>query len=203
MLGSGIQRPYANCLSRFYSNVVDCPIAIAGGSRWRGVNLAGSEVCFCFTLNRMTATAASWKCEPFREGAPISYRAVFNAEELARLKTGLIPRQMEDKWFIYYDEPHLFLHRSWTGQAVYRLTLKSLPEGAEVTETLWSKELAAVTWEAEYQVQLLDFLLSNLMLGQSKPFPMPPDVDEPRYGVLQHHISGTGYRQSQAKPKRS
>lgn len=41
---------------------------------------------------------------------------------------------MEDKWFIYYEEPHLFLHRSWTGQPVYKLTLKDLLDGAEVTE---------------------------------------------------------------------
>ncbi|MGP0019281.1 MAG: hypothetical protein ACLPHP_11975 [Candidatus Sulfotelmatobacter sp.] len=136
---------------------------------------------------------------------PIGYHATFDTAQLTRLKNGLIPRQMEDKWFIYYDQPHLFLHRSWTGQPVYRLTLKSVPGGAEVSEALWSKEIASAavaTGDFEYQPQLVDFLLSNLLLGEQKPFPMPPDVQEPKQGVIQHHISGTGYPQTPAKVKR-
>ena len=112
---------------------------------------------------------------------------------------------MEDKRFIYYEEPHLFLHRSWTGAPVYRLSLNSVPGGAEVMEALWSQELADTstpTQGAEYQVRLLDFLLSNLLLGQSKPFPVPFGLQEPNHGVLQHIVSGTGYPQSSAKPKK-
>jgi hypothetical protein len=45
---------------------------------------------------------------------------------------------MEDKWFIYYDEPHLFLHRSWSGQPVYRLAITQGDKGFEVAESLWS-----------------------------------------------------------------
>lgn len=67
------------------------------------------------------ASADFWKSEPFREGVPLPYQAVFSSEEFARLKTGLVPQSMEDKWFVYYEEPHLFIHRSWTGQPVYRL----------------------------------------------------------------------------------
>ncbi len=136
---------------------------------------------------------------------PISYHATFNSEQFARLQSGLIPQEMEDKWFIYYDEPHLFLHRSWTGQAAYRLALKSLPEGGEVAEALWSKEIAdaaAATQGPEFQTQLLDFLLSNLLLGESKPFPMPLTLQEPAPGVFQHHISGTGYGQLPTKAKK-
>lgn len=111
---------------------------------------------------------------------------------------------MEDKWFIYYETPYLFFHRSWTGQPVYRIALKDVPEGAVVTEALWSKELAEAgrPVDAEYQPKLIDFLISNLLLRQSKPFPMPPDVDEPMPGIFQHHVSGTGYPQSSSKSKK-
>jgi hypothetical protein len=64
---------------------------------------------------------------PFKEGVRLPYQAAFDRVEFARLRAGLIPQQMEDKWFIYYEEPHLFLHRSWTGAPVYRLTLNSVP----------------------------------------------------------------------------
>jgi hypothetical protein len=150
----------------------------------------------------MAATPTSWKREPFGIGIPIPYQAVFSDEQFNQLQMGIIPKVMEDKWFIYYEQPYLFLHRSWTGQSVYRLALKEVKGGAEVTEALWSKELANRFKDSphmEYQAHLLDFLISNLLLGQSKPFPMPPGVDEPSPGLIQHHVSGTGYPQSKLK----
>ena len=71
----------------------------------------------------MHASSTSWKHEPFKEVVPIPYQAAFDGKQFAKLKEGLIPEQMEDKWFIYYEEPNLFIHRSWTGQPVYRLRL--------------------------------------------------------------------------------
>ena len=170
------------------------------------LNYRSGEGCpIRFSIYRMHASAKSWRHDSFREGIPIAYQATFDCQQFARLQEGLVPREMEDKWFIYYEEPYLFLHRSWTGQPVYRLTLNSVPGGAHVTEALWSKDLADAstpTQGADYQVRLLDFLLSNLLLGQSKPFPMPPDLQEPMHGVFQHIVAGTGYRQSSATPKK-
>ena len=151
----------------------------------------------------MAASADSWKSEPFREGVPLPYQAVFSTEEFARLKTGLVPQSMEDKWFVYYEEPHLFIHRSWTGQPVYRLTLNSTPEEAQVAETLLSKDLATMAdADLDYQFQLVDFLVSNLLLGQQKPFPLPRDLKEPAQGVFQHIFSGSGYREAPAQAKK-
>lgn len=132
----------------------------------------------------MAASATSWTCKPFNEGVPLSCRATFDSGQFARLKMGFIPQEMEDRWFVYYDEPHLFFHRSWTGQPVYRLSIESGPNGAKVTEALWAKDLAArpSNWNlaespmsnSDYQVRLLDFLVSNLLLGQAKPFSDAP-----------------------------
>jgi hypothetical protein len=150
------------------------------------------------------ASPTSWEREPFTSGVSIPYKAVFSEKQFARLKIGLVPKRMEDKWFIYYEEPHLFLHRSWTGQPVYRLALRKTPDGAEIDEALWSKVLAeAPDPDPGYQVQLIDFLLSNLLLGESKPFPLPQAILEPAPGVIQHHIAGTGFPQVMAPPKKS
>lgn len=157
------------------------------------------------SVDRMHASAKSWRHDPFKEGIPIAYQATFDCEQFARLQEGLVPREMEDKWFIYYEGPYLFLHRSWTGQPVYRLTLNGTPSGADVTEAHWSKDLADAstpTQGADYQVRLLDFLLSNLLLGQSRPFPMPHDLPEPMPGVFQHVVAGTGYPQSPPTQKK-
>jgi hypothetical protein len=111
---------------------------------------------------------------------------------------------MEDKWFIYYEEPHLYLHRSWSGQPVYRLAITQRSQGFDVTESLWSIELASASGaDSAYQAKLLDFLISNLLLGQSKRFPMPTGIqDHSHPGLLQHVISGTGYAEDASKPKK-
>jgi len=151
----------------------------------------------------LAASGISWTLEPFTGGVGIPYKAVFSEEQFARLKLGLVPRQMEDKWFIYYEEPHLFFHRSWTGQPVYRLTLRKKPDGAEIHQALWSNVLAEAR-EADpgYQVLLLDFLISNLLLGDSKPFPLHRWLSEPAVGVFQHHVAGTGFPQVTVQPKK-
>src|SRR5882757_8930770 len=141
----------------------------------------------------MTATRASWKCQPFENGLPLPYQAVFTSEQFAQLREGLVPDAMEDKWFIFYEEPHLFLHRSWTGRPVYRLALKTGPTGAEVAEALLSNDIPEkARFDPDYQVRLLDFLVSNLLLRQAKPFPVPTGQTGTK-DAFQHHISGTGY----------
>jgi hypothetical protein len=152
----------------------------------------------------MSATSESWKREPFKECVPIPYHAAFNDEQFGRLKSGLVPRAMEDKWFVYYEDRQLFFHRSWTGQPVYRIGLAALEAGgAEVTEALWSKELA-VAWKEgpDYQARLLDFLVANLLLGESLPFPRPSNLQEPMPGIFQHNISGTGFPEVQHTSKK-
>lgn len=149
----------------------------------------------------MKARADSWKREPFVAGNAVPYRASFTSGELERLSAGLVPKQMEDKWFVYYEEPHLFLHRSWTGQPVFRVKLRTTDAGAEVEEALSSGSQNQEGMDIAYQAQLLDFLVSNLLLGQSKPFPRPPGVKGPPPGAFQHHVAGTGYREASVNDK--
>ena len=150
----------------------------------------------------MLASSTSWKRIPFTDGVPLPYRAAFDVDRFARLKAGLIPRVMENKWFIYYEEPHLFLHRSWTGLPVYRLTLKNLSNGAEVTEALRSTDHVS-RLSPDYEAEIVDFLVSNLLLGMAKPFPVIPGLTTSRPGLFQHAISGTGFPESPAKTKAS
>ena len=45
--------------------------------------------------------------------------------EMQRLRSGLVPEQMEDKWFIYWQNDRLFFHRSWTGFCIYEVRFTS------------------------------------------------------------------------------
>lgn len=152
----------------------------------------------------MKASSASWKHEPFTEGRPLAFSGEFNRTELSLLKKGIIPEQMEDKWFVYYDDPYLFFHRSWTGKPVYRVELKTNQNKVIVSEALWAVEFAAAdNADPTYQSRLLDFLISNLLLKKNKPFPCPAEVKETTQGAFQHHTSGTGYSEVVIKSENS
>jgi hypothetical protein len=143
----------------------------------------------------MAANVESWKTAPFGEVQEIPYRSRFAAPEYEKLKLGLIPREMEDKWFIYYDEPFLAFHRSWTGQPVYRVKLREIDDGSVVEEAQCSTDVVAKS-DAQYQAMLLDFIVSNLLLGQRKPFPVPAKMPEKLPGAYQHAVVGRGYPQT-------
>jgi hypothetical protein len=64
----------------------------------------------------MAASRDDWFTTPL----PTAREAVvldrtYSAAEFERRKEGHLPLAMEDRWFVFYDEPWLCLHRSWTG----------------------------------------------------------------------------------------
>lgn len=62
------------------------------------------------------AKPADWKTYPLpKERTTVSIDRIFSVQEMKRIRKGLIPKQMEDKWFIYWENDTLFFHRSWTG----------------------------------------------------------------------------------------
>lgn len=37
------------------------------------------------------------------------------SDDIRQIEEGRRPEEMEDKWFMYYENNKLFIHRSWTG----------------------------------------------------------------------------------------
>jgi hypothetical protein len=149
----------------------------------------------------MAATKDRWKRVPFISGVPTPFAATFSREDFEKIRVGVVPEIMEDKWFVYFEEPHLFMHRSWTGLPVYRLTLAVHGDGASVVEALCVAE-ALGEYDSEYHANLLDFLISSLLLGKAKPFPVPAGTRKSKTGLLQHAIAGTGFAQTHLKGRR-
>ena len=69
----------------------------------------------------MAAKREDWKSLPMPAAtARLSLERAYSNEEFLRISQGSIPRKMEDKWFIYFDDSWLFFHRSWTGFCIFR-----------------------------------------------------------------------------------
>ena len=89
----------------------------------------------------------------------------------------------------------LYLHRSWTGQGIYRVDFRQAGNQLEVTRALVTAgTLQYRRGKDQDEVALLDFLIRGLLLHQPLVFPVP--ADEPMGGapgVYQAHVTGTGY----------
>ncbi|MEH2049041.1 hypothetical protein [Nostoc sp.] len=76
-----------------------------------------------------------WKTEPMPSTSTnITLEKVYSQEEFDRIAAGLIPEQMEDKWFIFYESPWLYLHRSWTGFCIFKVRFEVIAENVKIAE---------------------------------------------------------------------
>lgn len=71
---------------------------------------------------KTAAKKSDWKTEEMpRQHTCFSIKRKMSDAELANLKLGNIPQAMEDKWFWYFENGRLYVHRSWTGFCIYIL----------------------------------------------------------------------------------
>ena len=62
----------------------------------------------------------------------IAYERTFTAAEAQRLRAGLWPESMDDKWIVFLGDSALDLWRSWTGYCIYRLPAHPAGDGVAV-----------------------------------------------------------------------
>ena len=53
--------------------------------------------------------------------ARLRLNLVFTESQSALLKLGFVPFEMEDKWFIYFENATLHFQRSWKGVCIYQV----------------------------------------------------------------------------------
>jgi hypothetical protein len=87
------------------------------------------------------ANRNSWKILPFPANLiELNFEFSLSRQQFTAMKKGNIPQEMEDKWFLYYEDGHLYFHRSWTGIPVYDILVKETPEGAVINKAFFSEE---------------------------------------------------------------
>ena len=112
-------------------------------------------------------TASDWKIKPFRRATTATWNVDVKPSDLSILLNGFLPRAMEDKWFIYADEPdssghaHLHFFRSWTGIKIAEIVLQTRKvdgkttdgESAQITDILWELDEENVMVQDEQDVK--------------------------------------------------
>ncbi|HEX8794644.1 MAG TPA: hypothetical protein VF765_27045 [Polyangiaceae bacterium] len=140
------------------------------------------------------ATRTSWQSKPMPEARTrIPYERTFAPAEYVRLQRGLVPKEMEDKWFIFHESPWLFLHRSWTGTCIYMVKLREEGGGAAVDEAWVNRSPDEYReTDAGHDAKMVAFLVDRLLLGLQAQFPIRESVDATKVPVLVHHVVGHG-----------
>jgi hypothetical protein len=71
----------------------------------------------------------------------LPFDVTYSADEFDTLRVGFIPQAMEDHWFIFYEEPWLYLHRSYSGFCIYGLGFERIGESHPVAESWASRAM--------------------------------------------------------------
>ncbi len=110
----------------------------------------------------------SWKTVEPEEGfVDFDYSDTFSVSEYEIMKLGLLPEAMEDKWFIYFEHPILFFHRSWTGDLIYRITLESTNEHITVARAELSRKYS----DNPVHEKMMPWVMRGILLRQDIEFP--------------------------------
>lgn len=89
----------------------------------------------------MVATRYTWERQPMPERqSRIALDFCLTAEEADRVRRGLVPAEMEQHWFAYFEDNVLHWHRSWTGFYIYRVQFVDHGDGLRATEMLVNRE---------------------------------------------------------------
>jgi len=110
------------------------------------------------------ATRKSHSVYPFsRRRAQIPFERSFTAEEFERVKLGVVPQEMEDHWFIFFEGRHqnIYFVRSWTGFCAYVARVEPVKNFMRIIE-VWAScryGSADAKYDAEILVEVIDYVL--------------------------------------------
>jgi len=137
------------------------------------------------------AKRTDWNTTPIPARTdPFDLRKRITIEEYDRLRLGLIPEQMEDKWFIFVENDVIHFHRSWTGFCIYRVEIGRIGDQIVLRNGLVNRDPEQYeNTDLDWDIDLLCFLIDRLLLDKDVPFPsMGPDRTQ--HPLFTHHMVG-------------
>ena len=107
----------------------------------------------------------------------------FAPNEMERIRQGLVPEVMEDKWFIYWQDDNLFFHRSWTGFCIYVVRFVRSECCCRMAEAEVNRDPEQYRETSdERDAKMISYLIDVLLLHQETEF--PSDEQSPEKQVL-------------------
>ena len=95
---------------------------------------------------------------------------------------------------MYFEQQNLNVHRSRKGTCIYIVEFELNEDGASVAKVRVNRDQEQYGgFDDSYELEMLTFLVGNLLLGGNSPFPIPDIQMETSTGLFQHRAAGPGY----------
>jgi hypothetical protein len=122
---------------------------------------------------RKSATKADWRIKKLpSKRTSIALDRRFSPDEIQHIKAGLIPEEMEDKWFIYWQDDTLFFHRSWTGFCLFVVQFLKDGEWYRMRTAELNRNPKQYTETSDAKdASLISYLIDVLLLHKEAEFP--------------------------------
>ncbi len=102
----------------------------------------------------------------------IALDRLFPPHDIERIKLGLIPQEMEDKWFVYWEKDALFFHRSWTGFCIFIVRFVIQGDACRMVEADLNRDPDQYGETSDSRdARMISFLIDTLLLGTPAAFP--------------------------------
>ena len=127
-----------------------------------------------------TAKPADWKTEALPpKRTAIRLDRTFLPQEMKCIRRGLVPEQMEDKWFIYWKDDTLFFHRSWTGFCIYVVHFAAAGDSCRMLEADVNRDPEQYSEASdERDAEMISYLVDVLLLDREPVFPSDESSSE-------------------------
>ena len=119
----------------------------------------------------MVATRTSFRTEsPPEQRKSLDLFEIYSPGEMARIQQGFVPRDMDDRWFIFFEDHWLNIYRSWTGFQVFALRFEMVGDGSGALSGGWiNGDPSQYQSDGRSSDCALAFdLISGLLLGVQK-----------------------------------
>jgi hypothetical protein len=117
------------------------------------------------------------------ERAHLAVGRRFSAADMDRIRQGVLPRDMDDRWLMFFAHNRLHVHQSWVGTCIYIAHFQ--PQGEQyvlVFAEVNRNDAQYAEKDDTYDRKKLLFLIDVLLLGCRVPVPegaygyVPPEV---------------------------
>lgn len=100
----------------------------------------------------------------------------FSEYESYLINKGVIPKDMDDKWFIFRRGDKLFFHRSWTGFCIYEVTLQMREARIYFSHCSINRNPKQYGGKNDaHDLAMINWLVNELLLRKETPMPEWPE----------------------------
>jgi hypothetical protein len=98
----------------------------------------------------------------------LQFDLAFSADDMQRIQYGFIPQTTADKWFMYYEENTLFIHRNGTGYCIYKARFERKGEQYVIQQVIVNRDpLQNPVSNPDFDRDIFPSLLRHYLLPSS------------------------------------